>query len=523
MIINARPGTAHRGQPYQRSPRSTVCPVLTGNPPASCFNLATTRPGSAHCPCHRARKNLALLPSPPFQAHEPHREGLCCLRERTSVKSMVEVASPMILRDPVHGLVAFEAKEEQILVELLQTRELQRLRRIRQLGFTSLSYPGADHTRFSHSVGAAHVMTRFLRRLRGLDRDVPAWQRVSEERAHEALASALLHDLGHGPFSHLFESAWSEGPEHETWTTRILLDPSTDVHRVLVRYDRSLPERVARLVHGKHDITFLANIVSGTFDVDRCDYLLRDAHFTGVGYGRFDLDWLLRSLRLGTGTPERAPSLAVDGPKGLPAIESFILARLFMFQQVYFHKASRASEWMLSRLLYRLRVLVQDGRIPAATPLALIELAKTNDCSLGHFLELDDAMLWEAIRAFRSDPDAVLSDFAQRLFERRLYKTYELFGEQLEPGFRQSALARLRDLALRGGHDPEFSVGLDVATDVPFSDGTSALSVLFPNGQSRAPVEVSLLLRRLDGEAFERVRLIFPPCLRPQVIQCLEN
>jgi uncharacterized protein len=116
---------------------------------------------------------------------------------------MVKVAGLMILRDPVHGLVAFEAEEEQLVVELMQTRELQRLRRIRQLGFTSLSYPGADHTRFSHSVGSAHVMTRFLRRLRVLDRDLPISQRVSTDCAQEALVAALLHDLGHGPFSHL--------------------------------------------------------------------------------------------------------------------------------------------------------------------------------------------------------------------------------------------------------------------------------------------------------------------------------
>jgi uncharacterized protein len=436
---------------------------------------------------------------------------------------MVEVSDLMILRDPVHGLVAFESAEEQIVVELLQTRELQRLRRIRQLGFTSLSYPGADHTRFSHSVGAAHVMTRFLRRLRDLDGDVPGWQRVNSERGVEALSAALLHDLGHGPFSHLFEDAWPDGPCHEDWTTRILLDRTTDVHRVLEHRDPSLPERVARLVHGQHDVTFLANVVSGTFDVDRCDYLLRDAHFTGVGYGRFDLDWLLRSLRLGTSSEQRAPALAVDGPKGLPAIESFILARLFMFQQVYFHKASRASEWMLSRLLARLKFLILDGRVPTATPLALQDLARTNDAAIGHYLDLDDMVLWEAIRAFRQDPDPWLSDLAQRLFERRLYKTYELFGEQLEPAWRQKALQEVRALAKSAGYDPDWCVGLDVATDVPFEDGAAALTVLFPNGHQRSPSEVSLLLRRLSGEVMERVRLIFPPDLRSKVCACLEN
>src|SRR5690606_3694524 len=199
-------------------------------------------------------------------------------------------------------------------------------------------------------------MVRFIDRLRAIHGELPFWQRLTTERARDGLAAALLHDVGHGPFSHLFEEAVSGSPRHESWTARIVLDPSTEVNRILRRFDPALPDRVVSLVEGRHELTYLARTVSGTFDVDRCDYLLRDAHFTGVSYGRFDLDWLLRSLRLGAPRPvpaaaasagpaartsrELAPSLAVDGAKGLPAIESFILARLFMFQQVYFHKAS---------------------------------------------------------------------------------------------------------------------------------------------------------------------------------------
>ena len=429
----------------------------------------------------------------------------------------------MILRDPVHGLVAFEADEEQIVPRLMRARELQRLRRIRQLGFTSLSYPGADHTRFSHSVGAAHVMTRFLRRLRDLHDEVPFWQRATTERAREALAAALLHDLGHGPFSHLFEEAWPNGPSHEEWTSRILLDPSTDTNRILAEHDLLLPRRVADLVHGKHEVTFLAHAVSGTFDVDRCDYLLRDAHFTGVGYGKFDLDWLLRSFRLGNAEDGRAPTLAIDGPKGLPAIESFVLARLFMFQQVYFHKASRASEWMLTRLLGRAKHLILNGRIPSDTPLALVELSRTDDTSLVNYLAMDDTVIWETIRTWQSDIDPVLSFLSTRLFSRDLFKTYELFGEQLEGNFRDVALARVREVAETHGFEPDWYVGLDAAKDTPFENSDAALTVLFPSGHHRAPAEVSFLLRRLSGESIERIRLVFPAELRTAVIAALES
>lgn len=429
----------------------------------------------------------------------------------------------MILRDPVHGLVSFEAPEEQVVPELLQSTEVQRLRRVRQLGLTSLSYPGADHTRFSHSIGAAHVMTRFLRRLRGLHDELPYWQRVTTERARESLAAALLHDLGHGPFSHLFESALGVGPTHEDWTSRILLDPDTDVHRILSRFDASLPRRVADLVHGRHEVRFLAGVVSGTFDVDRCDYLLRDAHFTGVAYGHFDLDWLLRSLRLGTSGDDHAPPLAIDGPKGLPAIESFILARLFMFQQVYFHKASRASEWMLGKIMSRVRQLTVDGSRLRALPSALFDIAHDADTSLGRYLELDDFVLWESIRAWREAPDPILADMSRRLFDRHLYKTYELYGEQLDPVWRDEALAIVQDIARREGFDPDWCVGMDVAADIPYDDEHTAVTVLFPNGRQRAPSEVSLLLRRLSGEPVERIRLIFPSELRKQVLEALEE
>jgi HD superfamily phosphohydrolase len=429
----------------------------------------------------------------------------------------------MILRDPVHGLVTFEADEEQIVVALMRARELQRLRRIRQLGFTSLSYPGADHTRFSHGVGAAHVMTRFLRRLRALHDALPFWQRATTERAREALAAALLHDLGHGPFSHLFEAAWPNAPSHEEWSTRILLDRGTDTGRILFEHDPNLPRRVADLIHGRHEIAYLAHAVSGTFDVDRCDYLLRDAHFTGVGYGKFDLDWLLRSFRLGDTQASNAPTLAIDGPKGLPAIESFVLARLFMFQQVYFHKASRASEWMLTQLLGRAKSLILNGRVPAFTPPALVELSRDDDTTLGNYLELDDMVIWETIRAWQNDPDPVLSTLSSRLFSRDLFKTFELFGEQLTPEWRTEALERVREIAKNEGFDPDWYVGIDVATDTPFDDADAALTVLFPNGHHRAPAEVSLLLRRINGEAIERVRLIFPQELRSLVVTALEN
>ncbi|MEB2313417.1 MAG: HD domain-containing protein [Sorangiineae bacterium] len=429
----------------------------------------------------------------------------------------------MILRDPVHGLVSFETDEESLLPALLESAEVQRLRRIRQLGLTSLAYPGADHTRFSHAIGAAHVMTRFIARIRALPDALPETQRLTRERARDALAAALLHDLGHGPFSHLFEEALPQGPRHEEWTSRILLDDRTEVGRRLRELDPGMPRRVAELVHGRHELTFLAHAVSGTFDVDRCDYLLRDAYSTGVGYGSFDLDWLLRSLRLGAASrPGEAPPLAIDGAKGLPAIESFILARLFMFQQVYFHKASRASEWMLARVLERVGELVVDGAAVPNVPEAIAAIARDGDASLGSYLELDDNLLMQCLAAWREAREPVLRDLSRRLYARRLFKTYELYGDQLAPAARAQALERATEVARRAGLDPRVYVGLDQASDVPFDDTHEPLTVIFPTGAPRKPGDVSFLLGRLRGERLERVRLIFAPELRDDIVRAVE-
>src|SRR5437867_13423768 len=131
----------------------------------------------------------------------------------------------MILRDPVHDLVRFETEEERIVPALLEAREVQRLRRIRQLGVTNLVFPGAEHSRFTHAIGATHVMTRLIRRLREIHDTLPFWQRLATDRARDALAAALLHDVGHGPYSHLFEQAIPGALAHETWSLQIVSDP----------------------------------------------------------------------------------------------------------------------------------------------------------------------------------------------------------------------------------------------------------------------------------------------------------
>ncbi len=429
----------------------------------------------------------------------------------------------MILRDPIHGLVSFESEEELVAPRLIDTPEVQRLRRVRQLGVTSFAFPGAEHTRFAHAVGAAFVMKQLLVRLRSIHGSLPYWQQITSDRAQDAIAAALLHDVGHGPLSHLFEDAIPGVPMHEEWTRRIVLDESTGVHRMLASIDAAMPSRVAALVSGKHPLPYLARSVSGTFDVDRCDYLLRDAHATGVRYGVFDLDWLLRSLCFApAATKDAAPSLAIDGAKGLPAIEAFLVARLFMFQQVYLHKATRSAEWMIRAILSRAARLVGEGVRLEGTPRAIELAAHGQDIPLGEYLELDDATLACAMHDWEDCKDEGLRDLTRRIRVRALFKTYELFGEHAKPKAREHALSVARDVARAQGFDPDVHVGIDVATDVPFESEEEPL-VVYAKGPPRPLSEVSFLLSRLKGETLERVRLVFAPELREAITAALSS
>jgi HD superfamily phosphohydrolase len=427
----------------------------------------------------------------------------------------------LILRDPVHGLVAFEGDEESIVERLLDTTEVQRLRRVRQLGVTSLVFPGAEQTRFAHALGAAFVMKLLLARLRAIDGVLPSAQRVTPERARESLAAALLHDLGHGPLSHLFEDAIPGAPPHETWTERIVLDPSTGVHAVLSGIDTTLPARVVDLVHGRHELPYLARAVSGELDVDRCDYLLRDAHATGVRYGLYDLDWLLRSLRFAPAGGTGAPALAIDGAKGLRAIEAFITARLFMFQEVYLHKAARAAEWMIRTILARAVRVLREGAALDAVPPAMASVARGEPIALQDYLELDDGVLWGAMHAWERARDRPLADLAKRIRARALFKTVELFGEQAVGDGAAHALGVAREVAAGRGYDPDAYVGLDVAADEPLATVESPLMVVYAKGHARPLHEVSFLLGRFAGQTLSRVRLVLAPELREPVTDAL--
>src|SRR4051794_4178963 len=257
-----------------------------------------------------------------------------------------------IIRDPVHDVVAFEIDRplDGLLFRLLNAAEFQRLRRVMQLGMAHLAYPGATHSRYSHSLGVMETARKILCHL---EREVS----VSDEDRMVCLVSALLHDLGHGPFSHVFERV--SGISHERLTQRLIHDPESEVHRILITHDRFLPERVVkflRVEEGGEGRTYLHDVIASQLDADRFDYLLRDNHMTGSHYGSYDLEWLLHAL-----TVDRAGNRLAVTWKGVSAVEYYLHARYNMYRNVYFHKVVRSAEGMVKLALQRAkRLAVQD-------------------------------------------------------------------------------------------------------------------------------------------------------------------
>lgn len=434
--------------------------------------------------------------------------GRAASRSPTVVAPRLRCRLPRVfLRDPVHGLITFRGQADHVVSRLLDTPEVQRLRRIRALGPASLAYPGGEHSRFSHAVGSAYVMRRYLERVDELSDEIPAGDRIDQATAGVALAAALLHDLGHGPFSHTFEGLFPHLPTHESWTTRLVSDPGTRVHRVMRGLDSEMPQRVAELLAGQSPIPHLARAVSGTFDVDRCDYLMRDAYMTGVRYGSVDLDWLLQSLRLYLPPGARAARLAVDGAKGLTAVESFFLTRIYMYRQVYLHKAVRAAELAIRSLFRRLHRIGP----PPGTPPGIVKLLRGDPLDTTGYLALDDHALDATLVACETASDPVLSDLGGRVRHRRLFKTFALRPDADSP----KAAERLHGILRARGLDPD-SYGIVDRVQVKAYEEDEALVVLRGTQVERL-LDASFVLHGLSTEQFVLHRAVFPPEVADEV------
>lgn len=340
------------------------------------------------------------------------------------------------IRDPIHGLIVFNDKDDtdQLAWELIQTPEFQRLRRIKQLGVSEFVYPGATHSRFAHSIGVYHNARRLMRVIERTEDP-----EKGEEHRRIALIAALLHDLGHGPFSHAFEGARAaiakergDGPieKHEHYTARLILAEDGEIRRLL---GEELAAKVANLIRAEHPTSIHHAVVSSSFDADRLDYLVRDRTMTGTGAGAIDVEWLIDNLdthEIAMRQDDTEPQWVrtfVFKDKGRQAAEDFLMARYRLYAQVYLHKTTRGFEQLIQALLRRVGELAdapnQLGLDPAHP---LIRFLHPDGGALADYRELDDASVWGAIDSLRRCRDDFARDLAQRLWLRQRPKVLDL-------------------------------------------------------------------------------------------------
>lgn len=337
------------------------------------------------------------------------------------------------IRDPVHGLIVFgdgndnaQNETDEIAWRLLNAPEFQRLRRIRHLGFSDLVYPGATHSRFAHAVGVYHTARLLIevirRRLKNQD--------FNEARARVALLAALLHDIGHGPLSHVFEQAaqaTGRKKRHEDWSAEII-QGDTKVNSILQESDTALPTEISAVIKEEEPKDIYATVVSSQFDADRLDYLQRDRLMTGVEFAHLDLNWLLDCLEVGPITVE------MDGPeeiqclylnfKGLQVAEEYLEARFRLYKAVYMHKTTRAAEKMLCSMLETFSRDSQDSQLAKQEP--FLQYFTDESPTLGSYLELDDASVWTTVAALATSSHTHVAELASRLRQRRLYKCFDI-------------------------------------------------------------------------------------------------
>lgn len=407
----------------------------------------------------------------------------------------MEKGWPKIIYDALYRIIPFENTEgDRLLFSLINTKEFQRLRRIKQLGLNELVFPGANHTRFSHSIGVMHITRKFLTRVERLN-GAP----IDEKRRILVLVAALLHDLGHGPFSHVFERA--TGEDHEERTREIIKDPTTGIYQILVRFDPDLPEMVADFLEGKTIIfnsgeeipLYFNRIISSQLDADRTDYLFRDSLATGVTYGAFDFEWLINHLYI---NPEK--NHFYISYKALAAAEAYIFARYHMYRYIYFHKTTRAAELMLQLLLQRFLELVKGANQPQEllreipnAPLTVIEAFFGKERpDLERYLEMDDSTILEFIKACQKGRDRTLHILGEGIIERRLFKSIDASKKELQSSvFLEIARERAREL----GYDPLYMVALDTPSDTPYQ----------PYDPNRDPAGTQIFIEDENGKEYE--------------------
>lgn len=406
-----------------------------------------------------------------------------------------------VFRDPVHDYIHIQ---HQVIMDLINSSEFQRLRRIKQLGTSSFTFHGAEHSRFNHSLGvyeiARRICDKFVRNYPSKEAGDGLW---NDEERLVTLCAALLHDIGHGPFSHTFEKIFAT--DHEAITVAIITSPDTEVNRILRKIGPDFPNQVAAVIAKTYDNPQVIQLISSQIDADRMDYLLRDAYYSGVTYGTFDLTRILRVIR-----PYKE-GIAFD-VSGMHAVEDYIVSRYQMYMQIYFHPVSRGMEVVLSHLMKRAKDVYLDEQSEFQHSATFLVPFFKQTWTLKDYLRLDDGVLTTYFNHWMDEKDSILSDLAHRFINRHPFKSVRYLK-----GRDDATLERMSTLIERMGFNREYYTAINNSYDLPYdlyrpnqATTKTQIELVQKNGAFLELSQASPIVSSLTGKIRGDERFYFP-------------
>ncbi len=400
----------------------------------------------------------------------------------------IELNEKRVIRDAIHDYIHVD---HLIIWRLINSKEMQRLRRIKQLGGTYQVFQSAEHSRFVHSLGVYQVVRRMLE-TECLTNALSDYDKLC------VMCAGLLHDIGHGPFSHSFEGVFEEN--HEDMTVRMILEES-EVHDILVSLYTQLPQDVASIIQHTHPNRILIQMVSSQLDADRMDYLLRDSYMSGTTYGHFDMSRIMRTMRIRDGK-------IVYKESGVQAIENYILARYHMYWQVYYHPTARSYEHLLQSVFQRVKDLYYDGYVFQTHLHYLIPMLE-HRFQVSDFVDLDEAVILYYFKEFTREKDFILSDLSSRFLNRHLFKYQQLKS--------QKDLMSIKAIAQAKGYHPDYYIVSDNQKQIPYlhygeSGELSEIEILDSEGcLSPLPMKSEIVSAILNSKRFKSDQKVFFP------------
>lgn len=399
-----------------------------------------------------------------------------------------------VFRDPVHNYITVN---HPVIYDLINSKEFQRLRRVKQVSTTVFTFHGAEHSRFSHCLGVYEIARRVTEIF---DAKFPEIWDSNENLL--TMVAALLHDVGHGAYSHTFEKLFDT--DHEAITQEIITSPDTEVNAILRGVSPDFPENVASVINHTYHNKQVVQLISSQIDCDRMDYLLRDSYYSGARYGQFDLTRILRVIR------PTADGIVFEY-NGMHAVEDYIVSRFQMYMQVYFHPASRAMEVLLQNLLKRAKYLYHiDSHFFEKTSPNLIPFL-ANQASLADYLSLDDGVMNTYFQAWTAAEDDILADLASRFVNRKVFKSVTFEEES------RKDLSHLVELVKSVGFDPDYYTGIHVNFDLPYDiyrpekkEPRTEINMIQKDGSVVELSSISPIVKTLTGTIYGDRRFYFP-------------